>query len=426
MTFSPRAAKLLQPGEHIILPEFPGLRLEASASRKSWIYRFKSPIDGRMRQQKLGEWPTMAYGAAIAAWESIRARRDGGEDPVLAKKTAKMPPAPLSSEYTVKQLCADFISGYIERHRQPLGADQVRRRLMGKIGSIAALPAASITRKQAFDLLAEHQHAPRSAAFLRSELAAAWDHALDADRIPDDTPNWWRQVMSGKLSSKGRKVAGQMVTEKRVLSKDELSILIPWLDNLPPTVADVLTMYLWTGLRGGEIVAIEGKELSDESDGLWWTIPKAKTKNRSRKNATDHRVPLVGRAEIIVRRRLAEHRSGYLFPTDGRPHILQRDIQQAIWAHQPYANAYNGPIEPVLPVTHWSPHDLRRTARTLLAALGCPREVGETIIGHMLTGVEGLYNRHKYDAEKRIWLTQLSGHLEGLAASPRQVATDQK
>jgi len=417
MTFSSRAAKALQPGEHIILPEFPGLRLEASASRKSWIYRFKSPVDGRMRQKKLGEWPAMAYGAAIAAWEPIRARRDAGEDPVLAKKQAAAP-SPHPGVYTVKDLCLDFIAGYIERHRQPLGADQVRRRLLGKIGPIADLPAAALTRKQAFDLLQGQAHAPRNAADLRSELAAAWDYALDADRIPDDTPNWWRQVMSGKLKSKGRQVAGQLVTTKRVLSESELSILLPWLSNFSEAISDVLTLYLWTALRGGEIVSMEGKELSEEPDGLWWTIPKSKTKNRSRKNAIDHRVPVVGRAEQIIRKRAAIYGNGYLFPDGKKSHILQRIIQQTVWTHQPYAKAPDAPVEPILPVVHWAPHDLRRTARTLLAALGCPREAGEAIIGHMLPGVEGLYNRHKYDAEKRVWLTRLSEHLEGLLQNP--------
>jgi len=32
-------------------------------------------------------------------------------------------------------------------------------------------------------------------------------------------------------------------------------------------------------------------------------------------------------------------------------------------------------------VPKWAPHDLRRTGRTMLAALGCPTEVGEAILG---------------------------------------------
>jgi len=34
------------------------------------------------------------------------------------------------------------------------------------------------------------------------------------------------------------------------------------------------------------------------------------------------------------------------------------------------------------PIDHWTSHDLRRTTRTGLARLGCPFEIGESILGH--------------------------------------------
>ncbi len=148
---------------------FQGLRLEATASRRSWTYRFKSPIDGRMRQQKLGEWPAISYASAIAKWQDIRARRDAGEDPVLSRRSSNGPVVALTPEsYTVQELCEDFLTGHIERHRDSVGAAQSRRRLMTKIVPIARLAAASITRKQAFDLLDSQRHTPRNAAILRS------------------------------------------------------------------------------------------------------------------------------------------------------------------------------------------------------------------------------------------------------------------
>lgn len=58
---------------------------------------------------------------------------------------------------------------------------------------------------------------------------------------------------------------------------------------------------------------------------------------------------------------------------------------------------------------------MRRTSRTLLAAMGCPDEIGEAIIGHMKEGVVGVYNLHAYDNERRDWLKQLDVRLESLA-----------
>jgi len=40
MHFDPRAAKLLAPGQHLIIEGCQGLRLESSATRKTWTYRY--------------------------------------------------------------------------------------------------------------------------------------------------------------------------------------------------------------------------------------------------------------------------------------------------------------------------------------------------------------------------------------------------
>lgn len=50
---------------------------------------------------------------------------------------------------------------------------------------------------------------------------------------------------------------------------------------------------------------------------------------------------------------------------------------------------------------HFTVHDMRRTARTHLAALGVPREVAERALNHKLRGVEGIYDRHDYLEERR-------------------------
>ena len=49
----------------------------------------------------------------------------------------------------------------------------------------------------------------------------------------------------------------------------------------------------------------------------------------------------------------------------------------------------------------WSPHDLRRTARTNMARIGVLDEVGEEVINHMKPGVVGVYNKYRYDEEKK-------------------------
>lgn len=431
MTFDARMIKLLQPGLHLTSPEYPGLRLEASTRYRTWTYRYKSPVDGRMRQMKIGRWPGMSVAGAIAEWEKLRSDRDNGADLAVQHRAVRAQARAAveakradqaSRAYTVRDLCNDYLSGHIDHRRKKAGADEVHRMFATMLGDVEHLPVSSIGRAQAFDLIKGYAETiPVQAAKLRTELGAAWDYAIDAGRLAETTPNWWRLILRGKIRSKGKRIQGQhQGTAKRVLTAAELGVLIRWLPNFTTLVEDALTMYLWTGTRGAEIVAVEGKEVQEEGDGLlWWTIPKTKTKSARHDSAGDLRVPLFGRARAVMLRRKECYGDGWLYPAitrDGKAsHSQQKVVQEAVYTHQPYSMIRPERQRPRLPVTHWSPHDLRRSARTLLASMGCPRDVGECVLGHVLPGVEGVYNRHAYDAERVEWLRRLSDRLEELA-----------
>lgn len=423
MGFDARKAKALMPGEHLIVAEAPGLRLVATVSRRTWTYRFKSPIDGRMRQIALGQWPSMSYAAAMGAWQEIRVQRDSGVDPSMARRAqaavARAVRKP-HGEYLVSALIEDYLTGHIERHRKPKGAAETRRLCEGYTKSIASMPVTAVKRADAFSLLEQlGARAPVLANTLRTELGAAWDYALDAGRIPEETPNWWRQILRGKLRSRGKVIKGERQGRKfRALGTDEVGTLLRYLPNFTTLIADLLTMYLWTGARGSEIVALRGDEVSQESDGWWWTVPVAKLKMARNDTATDLRIPLVGRALALVRRRMDIHGGGHLFPGRVTPHVDQKVVGVAVWAVRPDTVTDRLPAgrSAVLRLAHWSPHDLRRTVRTKLASMGCPDDVGEAVLGHLPAGVVGVYNRHSYDAERRHWLTLLSEQWEAAAA----------
>lgn len=60
-------------------------------------------------------------------------------------------------------------------------------------------------------------------------------------------------------------------------------------------------------------------------------------------------------------------------------------------------------------VKGWVLHDLRRTARTLLARAKVDRAIAERILGHRIGGAaEQTYDRHDYSIEKRDALAALA------------------
>lgn len=437
MPFDARAMKLLQPGEHLTSSEFPGLQLVAFSDCRTWTYRYRSPIDQKIRQIKVGSWPKTSVHTAISEYEKLRARRALGEDPALVVKEkravrkadadAKKATGKIKA-YTVADVANEYLVEHVQPKRKKKGATEIERMFEKMLGEVGDLPAAELTRKQAFDLIQSHSDRPVVAGYLRSELGAAWNHVIDAGRLPENTPNWWRVILRGKLPSKGKKIGGEHVgIKKRALSAGEVGVLIRWMPNFTQLIQDALTLYLWTCTRGAEILTAEGRDLYKETDGLWWwVIPKEKTKNARFDQATSLRVPLFGRALAVLLRRRERYGEGFLFPARRHDGVIvpveQKTIQSKVWYHQPYSKTRPEDIRPRLTVTNWAPHDLRRTSRTFLASLDCPVEVAESILGHMLPGVIGDYNVHPYDKQRVEWLRRLSDHLETLAASMPEVS----
>jgi integrase len=111
-------------------------------------------------------------------------------------------------------------------------------------------------------------------------------------------------------------------------------------------------------------------------------------------------------------RALAEFASGkWLCPSPKTgSHIEQKTLTETMWRMR---------RDNELPALDaWTPHDLRRTVRTALARLGCPRPVAEAILGHSANGIVGVYDQHSYEAEAGDWLQRWNDHLDPLR--PRQ------
>lgn len=425
MFFDVQAAQLLQPGQHLLVQGCNGLRLVASASRRSWTYRYKDAA-GRMRQVGLGVWPSLSVQEAVAKWNDCVQQRNAGADPAQDKRQAKAAARVAGEPVTVAAVVHAYIDGPLRQGRAPAGFEAARRSLLRTLedGGFASARAEELTRSAAFAVIDARKGAPTAAAKLRSLLGAAWEHAQDSGLIAE-APNWWRDVLRGKLRSKGKLVGGVHVgRQRRVLSAAETGQLLAWLPNMHEVGRDAVTMYLWTGTRGAEILAARSEHLRQEEGQWWWIVPKALTKNARFDDAVDLRVPLFGRALEIMLRRMEvteetpEHK-GWLFAGKGGRAYTQHALSTYIYDLQPYSKKSQArPQRLVLPVVDWSPHHLRKTTRTMLAQLGCPNDIGEAIMGHMPPDIVGTYNAYSYDRERYYWLSKLSDFLDLLAGEP--------
>jgi len=422
MYFDARTAKLLPPGAHMVIDGCPGLRLVATQSLKTWTYRYKDNA-GRMKQVRIGQWPTMPVHAAATAWQALRDQRESGLDPSAERKAARQAAkVDLPTVYTVRRLVQDFEDGHLRQSRKIKGfeaAENMFNRIFESNPEFADKPAEAVNRADAFEVLESRKATPTSAQKLRSLLGSAWDYALDSGRLTGDTPNWWRQVQRGRLKSKGKIIGGEHQGQtRRVLHPDEISQLLAWIPNMHATGRDLVLMHLWTATRGAEILSMQRDHITQTGEQWWWTVPKSLTKNANVPQAVDLRVPLFGQALAVVQRRMASiGPSGLMWEDAKGKAYSQNDFSTYIYNLQPYSPKVTGRQSIsglVLPVTHWTPHNLRRTASTTLSSLGCIKEYREAILGHVQPGVEGIYNAYSYDAERVEWLKKLSDRMQSL------------
>lgn len=169
-----------------------------------------------------------------------------------------------------------------------------------------------------------------------------------------------------------------------------------------------LKLILVTAQRPGEVAQMHRNQIK----GRWWTIPA----EVAGKNEREHRVYLTDTALELI-----GDGKGYIFPSERgkRGHVSQNALSQAI--NRGYLSddvvkvVGNRKIkarkEPYFGMKPWSPHDLRRTARTNMARVGVLDEVGEEVVNHIKPGVVGVYNKYRYDNEKKEALLKWEGLL---------------
>jgi integrase len=78
--------------------------------------------------------------------------------------------------------------------------------------------------------------------------------------------------------------------------------------------------------------------------------------------------------------------------------------------------------DPTATLQGWRLHDLRRTARSGLSELGIRPDIGERILGHVIGGVAGIYDRGSYEPQMRHALESWAAHVASIVnPSPDKV-----
>lgn len=372
--------------DHRSSPKGFGVKVAASGT-VSFVLRYFAKDTGRDRLVTIGKPPSWTLAAARTKAIEYKRLTDTGADILEDRRRERAQP-----------LLADVTDMYCQKMTDGLKSGTAIRSVLqrylvegiGKKTKFAEIRRTDV--RNIIDSLAK-KHARQAALLLTyTKGLFAWaedEEIITANPVATLKPAKIDKAMNPKNFQRGR-----------VLDDDEIKKFWNNVESvgLHRLTALCLKLILVTGQRPGEVA---GLHIDEINDGVW-TIPDT----RRGKTQTAHTVPLTSTAKQIIYDaqneigRLSKRRggktSGYIFET--RPgnspavNTLDRAVKRFVQA------LGNKEVEKW---GHWTPHDLRRTCRTGLAATGVSETVAELTIGHTRKGIAGTYDLHRYDAEKR-------------------------
>jgi len=359
-----------------------GVRV-SSTGRKSFIFLYK--FQGTSRRITFGNYPEMSLADAHAAHAKSRQLLEQGSDPATVEQDEKEESRRSPS---VKRLVAEYIEKYAKPRKRSWKEDE---RILYKdvVSRWGKRKAQDITRRDIILLLDEIVErgaliqANRTLATIRKMYSFAMGRG-----ILESSPC----VAIPAPSKENRR--------DRVLNETEIKTFWNKLSTakMEKYTALALKLQLITAQRKGEVAGAEWKDF-DLKNG-WWTIPANKAKN-----GFPHRVPLSSLAtEILKELKNVTSQSQWLFPSPRNgQHIAETSVDHAVRENAEYFE-----------VDHFTPHDLRRTAASMMTASGIQRLTVAKVLNHVESGVTAVYDRHSYDKEKQKGLRSWGRQLEAI------------
>lgn len=349
--------------------------------------------DGVPKRLKLGEYPRITLKKARDENDRLRALLNIGHDPKLVKAGEKTKTA---SEQTFEEAFTSWFNKYRwEEIARP--ADVLRSFELHVFPTVGNMPTSKLTTLHwlhEIEIITKKTPSIASRVITNIKLFYRWSQRMgfvDVDVVA---------TLSAKIDFKIKK---GIVT--RTLEDFEIEWLWQAFRGSRVSTRNVITykLMLLTGGRTQEIRLAE-KSHFNMVDQVW-TVPAKISKNRRqiKRPIIDEIMPMIELALSL------NAKSKWLFISDrtGKP-PKGPSVRDSVDCFKNYVEKKIGQH-----MSHWSPHDLRRTARTKLSKHTQPH-IAEKILGHELQGMEKVYDHYDYLDEQREALTKLYYEIEGI------------
>lgn len=359
----------------------------------SWVLRYR--FGGKQREMTLGNYPDISLAEARKLAAEKRVAVDKGADVATAKRIEKMERAQANS---FRELADDYMTraapglsaSYQSETRRYLDKD-----ILPRIGGIPAKEVTPADIVVMVERIAERSKSSARAAF--TMVSSMFDHGVGKHLV---TGNPCALL---KVSSI---IGTERAARARVsLNDDQLRAFITALPALGKENELALKIILATGVRKGELSRAKWSDV-DLDAGLWSIPPENQKGRRSTKEAGKAFVIPLPVVVVGWFKELATLAMGSKMVMPGRYRAGSETIN-----HSTFNRALGKLPANLARVT---PHDLRSTARSHLAALGVSIIVAERCLNHSLGGLVGIYDQHDYMDERRVALNLWAAKLAAL------------
>ena len=201
------------------------------------------------------------------------------------------------------------------------------------------------------------------------------------------TSSYASPIVRGMKRTKSRERA-----RKRILNDEEIQAVWFAADDLG-TFGAFIQLALLTAQRREKVATMRWDEIGEA--GVWTIAADPGEKGNA------ERLQLSSLALEVVAAQPRIENNDFVFAGRGRKAIA------GFSAGKRKLDADSG-------VTGWVIHDLRRTAKTLMRRARVDRDTSERVLGHVIEGVEGVYDRHDYFEEKAEALVRLEAMLTNI------------
>ncbi len=344
-----------------------GLILRVGSRKKTWVVKYV--LEGKRKKYtlRLG-YPDMSLADAVKKCRSIKSDADEGIDHLGKRQKRK-------TAATVSEVMGHYFKETVMAVKSHADSERISKKDI--IPVLGSMKAVDLTRQNVKDL---HRGIVNRGAAVSANrtielLRRAYNCAYEEELIPHNPyPNL-------------KKIKAKESTRERILKDFEIKKLWEAMDNETPNMRDIMRLLLLLGQRSMETMSMAIENI--DIDRKEWTVPASRTKN-----GKPNVLPLPALAWEIIKVRLENEK--WIFPS--AYNTTRRGAKKD--GHTKTTKEARRRLRKATGIEGWTGHDLRRTCRTIMSREGVLPHIAEQVLGHVQSGIEGIYDRHAYLNEK--------------------------